>query len=168
MACDPKATNKPSDFTPSAVKGVAKRTKAYQSKLYSLMAGRFSAEELAAFRKKARAHAGGKTKADLRAGKTAAEVVDDLADGFEIDAEPNTSVWVALRVPPGVADQLATIENGEAAEDLHLTLAYLGDVGDYSTLQLAKALVAIEDCVRWNAPISGVVSGVGRFDAPMQ
>lgn len=160
MAVDP---NKPK--TAAIAKGVAKRTRAYQSKLYSLMAGRFSKEELDQFKKNARAHAGGKTKSDLRKGKTAAELDDSSVDfDSAIDGEPDTGLWMALKVPANVAAQLAVIPNGELAEDLHLTLCVLGDTSDYTTLQLAKMLVAIEDCVRWNAPVSGVVSGVGRFD----
>ena len=102
MARDPKAIRKTKDVqaagqpggsdthVPAIAKGVAKRTKAYQSKLYSLMAGRFSVDELAAFRKKARAHAGGKTKADLRAGKAASEVDDILDETLELEGEPNS------------------------------------------------------------------------------
>lgn len=153
-------------LTPALAEGIAKRTKAFASKLYSLMKDKFTDDELKKIRATARAHAGGRTAADLKAlaRRAAAVLASDIDDDLMVDADASTGVWIALKVSPDVANQLALDEAGEPADELHLTLAYLGDVNEFTTLQLAKVVVAVEDCTRWSPPLSGVVSGVGRFD----
>lgn len=75
----------------------------------------------------------------------------------------HTGVMVAFYPDEDLAAALVQDE-GEALEDLHMTLAYLGDseeeVIDYPALQRAVAKWA-----RRMTPISGVISGVGTFTA---
>lgn len=77
-------------------------------------------------------------------------------------AEPNTGVMVALYPPRSVAAGLA-LEGGEPAEELHLTLAFLGKADDLQEPAALQAAVRV-----WAAAtpaITGEVSGVGLFTA---
>lgn len=74
----------------------------------------------------------------------------------------NTGVMVALYPPPGVAAGLA-LEGGEPAEELHITLAFLGqrdDLADPTALHAAVRVWAAQ-----TPAIVGEVSGVGLFTA---
>ncbi len=65
---------------------------------------------------------------------------------------------VACFPSPEQADALA-VENGQPAETLHVTLAFLPEgVADPETLALALAQVAA-----WFPPLSGSVGGLGMF-----
>lgn len=74
-----------------------------------------------------------------------------------------TGAMVAFYPSPGEAEQLAQAgEGAEPARQLHLTLAYLGkaaDVGDPAALRAALAQFAATQ-----APVTGSISGLGRFN----
>ena len=69
---------------------------------------------------------------------------------------------VAFYLPPDLAAQFALV-GGEPVDQLHVTLAFLGDAADLSDEAALQALVA-----GWAArtpPISGEIGGVGLFTA---
>ncbi|HUY77704.1 MAG TPA: 2'-5' RNA ligase family protein, partial [Ktedonobacterales bacterium] len=74
----------------------------------------------------------------------------------------HSGVMVALFPDLLVARQLAALKGvTEKAEDLHITLAYLGDA---STLDLETVKRAVGNAVKQINPLpSGIVSGFGRF-----
>jgi HK97 family phage portal protein len=73
----------------------------------------------------------------------------------------HTGVMIALFIDPKVSKQLA-IPDGEPAEDLHITLAFLGDKNeiDLNIPTLKKLLAGYASEA---APLEGTTSGVGRF-----
>lgn len=88
----------------------------------------------------------------------------DQYDAIAAAATPtHTGAMVAFYPPPEVAAALS-VGGGEPADEIHLTLAYLGDTEeeaiDYQAVQRAVARWA-----RQVAPMSGEVSGRGVFTA---
>ena len=69
---------------------------------------------------------------------------------------------VALYPSPDVARALAQ-DAGEPAEDLHLTLAFLGEADELEDIDALKAVVA--GIAAAAPPLSGEVSGIGHFTA---
>lgn len=67
---------------------------------------------------------------------------------------------IALEVPAG---SLPTIDGGEAEEDLHLTLSYLGD--DVSDREFAGAISRALGAAQESQPITATVGGLGVFPA---
>jgi HK97 family phage prohead protease len=94
----------------------------------------------------------------------AATIGDDVnvEDDGDDDDEAHTGVMVAVFLDPLAAGALA-IDGGEAVADLHLTLAFLGDTTTLDTLAVARILVATERFARCAQPLTGRVSGYGRF-----
>lgn len=71
---------------------------------------------------------------------------------------------VALYPSPDEAAALA-VAGGQAAADIHLTLAYLGPATDVPDADALRAAVA--RCASWSKPLAGSVSGAGTFaDTP--
>src|SRR4029450_13999398 len=72
---------------------------------------------------------------------------------------------VALMLPQTVAESL-TVPGGLPAEDLHVTLAYLGKVSevDDPSQFLPDLLAAAGEVAAAPGPVSGTISGVGRFN----
>jgi 2'-5' RNA ligase len=83
------------------------------------------------------------------------------ADGGDA---PPTGIMVALMVPTDIAQGLV-VPNGLPAEELHITLAYLGPVD--AQREPIKTLADLLDTVRAvgmaHGPVNGQISGVGRF-----
>lgn len=70
----------------------------------------------------------------------------------------HAGAMVAFFLKPSEARQLA-LPNGESVDQLHVTLAYLGDLkGDTDKLKQTVAEYA-----RASSPLQGVISGIGRF-----
>jgi 2'-5' RNA ligase len=92
----------------------------------------------------------------------------------ENDARPamlqgHTGMMVAFMVKPEIAEQLA-LPDGEPAGDLHITLAFLGDMNDEphdDQLRPDTSPHGIKDILTSFAstaqPLSGKISGVGTF-----
>lgn len=81
-------------------------------------------------------------------------------DAVAADAEPSTGAMVALYPDAAVARKLAQ-DGGLAADDLHITLAYLGPAAMLRDPEALRHAVG-----RWasrTAPLTGMVSGVGHF-----
>jgi 2'-5' RNA ligase len=73
---------------------------------------------------------------------------------------PGATAWIGFFLPPEVAQPLA-LAGGEPASELHLTLAFLGDADKLDLDRLKEGLAL------WGKnqiPISGRISGVGRFN----
>jgi hypothetical protein len=105
------------------------------------------------------------------------EPQDQLDDGDE-DADqvgdddgddlPHTGVMVAYFLDPEDASDLA-LEDGEDPSELHLTLAYLGQVGDgqddLGPEDEDQILGAVKDWAAGQPPITAKVGGIGVFKA---
>jgi HK97 family phage prohead protease len=90
-------------------------------------------------------------------------------DRMAAEEEPeHTGVMVAVFPSPEAAEQIA-VRGGEKPEDLHVTLAYLGnitdDAGDGTTLDDAasRILAAAQIAAATHAPLTGKVGGIGKF-----
>lgn len=77
------------------------------------------------------------------------------------DDGTHTGFFVACFLDPSAAAALAQ-PGGEAPEDLHVTLCY---VPEWPTDAREEAIAALTGLARAMAPLSGVVSGTGRFQA---
>jgi 2'-5' RNA ligase len=75
----------------------------------------------------------------------------------------HTGVMVALMVPGGLGQAIA-VPGGEPVEDLHLTLAYLGNSDDFPQENLRLVQDALDEFYRTAKPITGEISGVGLFN----
>lgn len=78
----------------------------------------------------------------------------------------NTGVMVALYPPYEVAMQLAALagEDGTSATEMHVTLAFLGDMDE---VEDPDALVEIVRAFAAESPeLTGMFSGIGRFTMP--
>jgi 2'-5' RNA ligase len=84
------------------------------------------------------------------------------------DQAKHTGVMVALFPGPEAAKKIA-VRGGEAPEDLHVTLVYLGDVfdaaGEGLTLGSATSQIvaAAQAAAATTKPLSGTVGGLGKF-----
>lgn len=78
----------------------------------------------------------------------------------------HTGAIVALYPTPETAEPLAAVPGVTVpAADLHLTLAYLGEVATLSDAQLAATLLIVRRLAEQALPLTGTVQGVGRFNA---
>jgi 2'-5' RNA ligase len=80
-------------------------------------------------------------------------------------ATGHTGVMVAFYLPPLAASQLAR-PGGELPEELHLTLAYLGDTSDLDPSARILIDKILADFASYQSPIGGEVSGIGLFNTP--
>lgn len=78
------------------------------------------------------------------------------------DAVASGSVMVGYFLEPELAGALAVPE-GEAPEDLHITIAFLGTVDGYSAEDLERITDIVGQVADGSAALRGTVSGVGRF-----
>lgn len=76
----------------------------------------------------------------------------------------HAGVMICFYPDRAVAEKLA-VSSGEPADDLHLTLAYLGDTKDIPPESLAALVERLEDFASDEHPLSGMISGIGRFFA---
>ncbi|MEU4703366.1 2'-5' RNA ligase family protein [Nonomuraea dietziae] len=89
-----------------------------------------------------------------RAGSPAAgEVKADRADA-------GSGVMVTFMLPPDLAEQLAVLD-GVPAEELHVTLAYLGK--DLDDDGMAAAAQAVREAAAVEEPLGGTIGGIGAF-----
>lgn len=90
------------------------------------------------------------------------QAVPDGDGGWDIGVTEPTGAMVAIMLPDYIADQVA-VPGGEAADDLHITLAYLGNAADLS-LEDQRKLVGVVGEVCLNQPeLRGQLTGTGRF-----
>lgn len=85
----------------------------------------------------------------------------------QVEKQNGDGVMLAFWPPEDVAQKLAAAD-GEPANELHVTLAYFGKLGDIGT----EALPALEQAVRYfastHAPVQATLGGLGRFPATPQ
>lgn len=79
------------------------------------------------------------------------------------ETQGNTGVMVALMIPPEIGQQIA-ISGGEPVEDLHITLAMLGDVTDLDSERVEHLKAALKYFAASRQPLYGRIAGLGRFD----
>ncbi|HET8912411.1 MAG TPA: phage portal protein, partial [Ktedonobacteraceae bacterium] len=80
------------------------------------------------------------------------------------ESRGNTGAMVALMIPPEIGRQIA-IAGGEPVEDLHITLAFLGEAFDIAA-QVPVLKQVLQIFASTNQPLSGRIAGIGQFDAP--
>jgi 2'-5' RNA ligase len=74
-----------------------------------------------------------------------------------------TGAMIALMIPPVIADQIKLSMDGALpTEEMHITLAYLGETQDLPEDGRGKALEVVK-AVAAQKPISGTINGSGRF-----
>src|SRR5260221_11130822 len=71
---------------------------------------------------------------------------------------------IALQVPPDVASELA-LDGEVAPEEMHVTLAFLGNAADFGSQQF-QILAAVEKVLADAQPLDATIGGVGRFATP--
>lgn len=88
-------------------------------------------------------------------------------DGQEV--QQHTGIMVAFMLDQPTAEQLA-LPGGEPVEDLHCTLAYMGDMNDEARLgrkrpaeTLGTLKYVLSDFAKFSAPLQGKIGGIGRF-----
>jgi 2'-5' RNA ligase len=79
-------------------------------------------------------------------------------------AQAATGAMVALFPDATVAAQLAQ-PGGEPVDDLHITLAYLGPAANLENGDIDRLKQAVAEFAARTAPISGHISGTGKFTA---
>jgi 2'-5' RNA ligase len=80
-------------------------------------------------------------------------------------AEFHTGIMVAAHIPPAAGRRIA-VPGGLPLDDLHLTLVYLGDVTGRAAGDQQAVADAVTQAVGQFGPLTGTLSGVGRFTAP--
>ncbi|MCX4799669.1 NAD(+)--rifampin ADP-ribosyltransferase [Streptomyces sp. NBC_01242] len=88
-----------------------------------------------------------------------------LAEAAAVDH--SDGVMVAFVPPREVAEQLAR-EGGQPVEDLHVTLAYLGDVADYTPEQLKLLPQIVSSWAIRQKPVELRIGGTGKFNNPAE
>jgi 2'-5' RNA ligase len=93
--------------------------------------------------------------------RTKATVVAEKATG-------HSGVMLAFFVPASALDRVTALQSGlpnpEPPEDLHLTLAYLGNTATlYDQRREIESLLASIDWVSFGLPLAGQIGGIGRF-----
>jgi 2'-5' RNA ligase len=86
-----------------------------------------------------------------------------LLEGLGLEVAQHTGCMVALFPTDDVATDLA-VAGGEPPEQLHVTLAFLGDSGAFTEDQVVKLKVVVEAWAHTVAPIEAKISGVGMFN----
>lgn len=137
-------------------------SKHFLSRLYEevkayLNGEEFSADSFAQCVKRARAHAGGKQKAENKLACSEKFLFEERKF-----AEGKSGWMIGFFLNADTAAKLA-IPGGERVEDLHVTLCYLGELSIFDKLAVARALVEFERFFNWREPLAGEVSGLGRF-----
>jgi 2'-5' RNA ligase len=109
--------------------------------------GFLSSDEFADVFKQARGHAGGKARAEMH----------------QLAAEGNPTGCIVCLVPDAETAQALAVEGGLAPELLHLTLCHFGEVDMLGPVERAETLLAVRDAAACCAPLTGEISGIGRF-----
>lgn len=81
------------------------------------------------------------------------------------ESQSNTGAMIALMIPPEIGRQIA-VAGGEPVEDLHITLAFLGEASDLSQNVLVDMQQSLNAFAASWMPLAGRIAGLGRFDAP--
>jgi len=105
----------------------------------------------------------------MRAAVPAAPAIEGTAsmnrdDDLSAAADVHTGAMVALM--PSVADaERMAIEGGEPVDQLHVTLAYLGDAADWTDRQRVNLINAVGRAAGWLSPVQARAFGVARWNS---
>lgn len=88
----------------------------------------------------------------------------DSDGGVELSVAPPTGVMVAWMLPRYIAEMIA-VPGGEPLQDLHLTLAYLGQASAMSADESRKLVGIVGEVCNRHLQITGTLHGFGRFPA---
>lgn len=86
---------------------------------------------------------------------------------WQAGAGTHQGLLVSLWLEPAQSVALA-VPGGEAADQLHVTLAYCGKADDIGDVGIARALAAVADVAAEHPVLTGKVNGAGRFSASPQ
>jgi hypothetical protein len=86
----------------------------------------------------------------------------DDPEGEDSPTDEMTGVMIGLWLDQATA-QLLAVPAGEAPEQMHITLCYLGDLTALDPLVVARAKVVAEMFAGYSGPLTGRISGYGRF-----
>lgn len=95
------------------------------------------------------------------AGWDAAAVSYD-SEAAQLAVAPPTGVMVAWMLPRHLAEMIA-VPGGEPLQDLHLTLAYLGQASAMSADESRKLVGIVGEVCNRHLTIDGTLNGFGRF-----
>lgn len=88
----------------------------------------------------------------------------DQDDSLSAAADVHTGAMIALM--PSVADaERMAFDGGEAVDQLHVTLAYLGDAADWSEAQRVNLINAVGRAAGWLSPVQARAFGVARWNS---
>lgn len=87
----------------------------------------------------------------------------DQDDDLSAAADVHTGAMIALLPSAADAERMA-FEGGEAADQLHITLAYLGDAADWSETQRVNLINAVGRAAGWLSPVQANAFGVARWN----
>lgn len=88
------------------------------------------------------------------------------ADLFDVSQDEYGGVMVAWFPPAEQAEQIAARDGVTVeANQLHVTLAYLGKADDMSDEQIAALILVMNEFAQESEPMSGTLGGVGIFNA---
>lgn len=90
------------------------------------------------------------------------EAIPDGNGGWDIGITEPTGAMIAIMLPDWVAEQVA-VPGGESADDLHITLAYLGDAADISLEDQRRLVGVVGEVCLTNTALRGDLAGTGRF-----
>lgn len=79
------------------------------------------------------------------------------------NGEPTTGIMIAVAPPKRVVKNLPIPENGEHPDNIHITLAYLGDTSEHTGEQLGDLPELIEAWAETEARLEARVQGAGTF-----
>lgn len=103
---------------------------------------------------------------DSKAMAVRAELRQQYAELFAVPDAEYTGVMLALYPPADLAAQWAAIDGAtQPAEQLHVTLAYLGKTDTLRDEQIAGAILTARNVAMSEEPLAAKINGVGRFNA---
>jgi 2'-5' RNA ligase len=88
--------------------------------------------------------------------------IDQLDEIMIDEPEHHDHVMVAFEIPPSIGQQISD-PNGVPVDELHLTLADLGNISDWTDEDLDFLRQIVEDYASRSGPLSGSIGGIGRF-----
>ena len=106
---------------------------------------------------------------DAWGGKDAAKWAGRVIKKIERDQVQKAGNGVMLAFWPDAETQSKiAVEGGEKPEDIHITLAYFGKLGEVSMDSLPALERAVEQFASTHAPVQVTLGGIGRFPASPQ
>lgn len=88
----------------------------------------------------------------------------DQEDDMSAAADVHTGAMIALMPSAADAERMA-FEGGEAVDQLHVTLAYLGDAADWTEAQRVNVINAVGRAAGWLTPVQARAFGVARWNS---